>query len=46
MFTSLMRVLHEMLPCSASYFSMRKKYLENQIGEEDKSDRRSSWAIR
>ena len=37
MFTSLMRVLHEMLPCSRNFFSMKRKYRQRQIALEDEN---------
>jgi len=41
MFTSIMRVLHEMLPCSRNFFSMKRKYrLRQQDNEERKSEGR------
>ena len=35
MFTSLMRVLHEMLPCSRNFFSMKRKYRQRQQMEDE-----------
>mmetsp|Transcript_6501 Transcript_6501/g.8768 ORF Transcript_6501/g.8768 Transcript_6501/m.8768 type:complete len:119 (-) Transcript_6501:878-1234(-) len=41
MFTSLMRVLHEMLPCSRNFFMMKRKYRASQLEQEEtKSDGR------
>ena len=31
MFTSIMRVLHEQLPCSRNFFSMKRKYRSKQF---------------
>ena len=35
MFTSIMRVLHEMLPCSRNFFSMKRKYRMKQQEENE-----------
>ena len=42
MFTSLMRVLHEMLPCSKNFFNMKRKYRQSQAEDDDgnRSDNR------
>jgi hypothetical protein len=42
MFTSLMRVLHEMLPCSKNFFNMKRKYRLSQAEDDDgnRSDNR------
>ena len=37
MFTSIMRVLHEMLPCSRNFFSMKRKYKMRQIALDDEN---------
>lgn len=37
MFTSIMRVLHEMLPCSRNFFSMKRKYRMMQASDHDRS---------
>ena len=41
MFTSIMRVLHEMLPCSRNFFSMKRKYRMAQRPREDGTERRT-----
>lgn len=38
MFISIMRVLHEMLPCSRNFFKMKKKYKEKIQEEESKEE--------
>ena len=39
MFTSIMRVLHEMLPCSRNYFSMKRKYRQRQTAQDSENRR-------
>lgn len=48
MFTSIMRVLHEMLPCSRNFFSMKRKYRQRQllIDEDNASDFARAQRIR
>ena len=38
MFTSIMRVLHEMLPCSRNFFNMKRKYRQVQKENEETKD--------
>jgi len=35
MFTSIMRVLHEMLPCSRNFFNMKRKYRLKQAERDE-----------
>ena len=41
MFTGIMRVLHEMLPCSRNFFSMKRKYRMAQQARDDVTERRT-----
>lgn len=41
MFTSLMRVLHENLPCSRNFFSLKKKYRIQQSSNDEEEGRRN-----
>lgn len=35
MFTSIMRVLHEMLPCSRNFFNMKRKFRAQQNEDDE-----------